>query len=106
MKRQVSVKVFLDEDLYQFYAGIKDGKKGQVVRDALRLYKDLNGYTGATSIIGILAEVRQGFHKLEGLLHDQKQAGLPKEETQINQQPSVEIEMDELLEGFIEGGEE
>lgn len=70
MKKQVSIKVYLDEDLYQFYTSIEDGRKGQVVREALMLYRDLRGHTSANNIADILAEIKQGFQKIESLLKE------------------------------------
>lgn len=68
MKKQVSIKVYMDEDLYSFYKNIEDGKKGQVVRDALMLYRDLRLYSSANSLVEILAEIKEGFQKIGYLL--------------------------------------
>lgn len=68
MKRQVSVKVYMDEDLYQYYSSIADGRKGRVIREALQLHKDLSSLTSARTLTEIMAEIKQGFDRIERLL--------------------------------------
>lgn len=102
MKKQVSIKVYMDEDLYMFYKNIEDGQKGQVVRDALMLYKNLRLYSSANSLVEILAEIKEGFQKIEHLLA--KKPDRPADTDNDQQQPNSRetTDMAVLFEGFVQ----
>lgn len=51
VKKQVSIKVYMDEDLYHFYSSIADGSKGQLIRDALQMYRDLSSISSKNYFI-------------------------------------------------------
>jgi hypothetical protein len=104
MKKQVSIKVYMDEDLYSFYKNIEDGRKGQVVRDALMLYKNLRLYSSANSLVEILAEIKEGFQKIEHLLAKKPDIAGPADTDNDQQQPNSRetTDMAVLFEGFVQ----
>jgi len=104
MKRQVSIKVFLDEELYRYYSGLEAGRKGRVVREALRLYKDLaEPSSSAKALAEIISEIRQGFARIERLL----EAGVALQRSHQNEgKGEVRLEdMADMFEGFIKDAE-
>ncbi len=103
MKKQVSIKVYMDEDLYKFYENIKDGQKGQIVKNALKLYKDLQLYSDAGSLVEILAEIKEGFQKIERLLAERPDtAPTDKDKDQQQSDPKKTSDMADMFEGFVQ----
>lgn len=112
MEKQVSIKVYFDEELFEFYTNIEKGRKGQVVRDALVLYKELQKYSKSGGIAEILAEIQQGFARIESLLKGQQsnnsilhqsrqQAAAPNKANTDNAS-----DMADMFEGFVQMSDE
>lgn len=100
-------QVYLDEDLYQFYSNIEDGRKGQVVREALKLYRDLRDYTSANNIADILAEIKQGFQKIERLLKEKPDLFISSAPNNDHQKEKfgAKADMADLFVGFLDAAE-
>jgi hypothetical protein len=106
MSKQVSIKVYFDDELYQFYAKIESGRKGQIIRDALNLYKELQTYSKSGGLAELLAEIRQGFARIEGLLQACPDASLCIQQHQLQEKskPAKEADihdMADMFAGFI-----
>lgn len=113
MEKQVSIKVYFDEELFEFYTNIKKGRKGQVVRDALVLYKELQKYSKSGGIAEILAEIQQGFARIEDLLkgHPNINSILQQNRQQEDKTPYKKANADtpdmaDMFEGFVRMSDE
>ncbi len=106
MKRQVSIKVYMDEDLYQYYSTITDGRKGKVVCEALRLYRDYSSTSSARSLAKIKEEIRQGFQRMECLLKNCSSASRAIEQYVPQKDTAIKGDMDDMFAGFIQGADD
>ena len=102
-KRQVSIKVTMDEELYQYYLSLPDGTKGKVIREALFLYRDFCSITSPRSMAEIITEIRNGFAKLENIPLERPSAEQP---SPTNEQPTPkgpeEDDLSDMFDGFIQ----
>ncbi len=105
-KRQVSIKVTMDEELYQYYLSLPDGTKGKVIRDALYLYRDFCSITSPRSTAEIITEIRNSFAKLENLLLERPSAEQPSSTEQPAPAGPKEDDLSEMFDGFVRFADE